>query len=231
MTTTPKMLWAALLTLTLSGCKKEVPEYRFTAEQLAWQPYRTGDVLRFGHARNGRIRTFRISKVDDRIESPYNCGGIALGGCPVSRLQYITVEAQRTDTVRYFRHSATTTAPSDSSAYNGSDPLLEMWLDDDHGSSATPVVVARLTWDFSALGGLPLQGVTAGTVVNDATVQVLPAVQLGGSSYGQTLLLTRPATVYQTYLRARPVRSLYYAKGHGVVGFVEQGADLWYRLP
>lgn len=30
--------------------------------------------------------------------------------------------------------------------------------------------------------------------------------------------------------RARPARLVYYAKGYGVVGFVE-GGTLWYRLP
>ena len=62
--------------LALVGCEKETPEYRLTAEQLAWQPYHVGDVLRFGQARTSKVRTFTIKEVDDRTETLCNnCGG------------------------------------------------------------------------------------------------------------------------------------------------------------
>lgn len=58
------------LLLGLASCTdKPVPEYRFTAEQLAWQPYRVGDVLRFGQARSNKVRTFIVTEVNDRLET------------------------------------------------------------------------------------------------------------------------------------------------------------------
>ena len=47
---------SCLLMLAVAGCKKqETPEYRLSVEQLAWQPYHAGDVLRFGQAHSRKV--------------------------------------------------------------------------------------------------------------------------------------------------------------------------------
>lgn len=79
-----------------------MPEYRFTAEQLAWQPYRVGDVLRFGQARSSKVRTFIVTEVNDRLETYSQSGNapVYLGPPSKSRLQAIDVQVRRTDTLR-----------------------------------------------------------------------------------------------------------------------------------
>jgi hypothetical protein len=49
----------------LAACTAPGPQYRFTADQLAWQPYQEGQVLRFGNARTATVRTYRVSRVVD----------------------------------------------------------------------------------------------------------------------------------------------------------------------
>jgi len=219
------------LLLGLTSCgDKPVPEYRFTTEQLAWQPYRLGDVLRFGQARSSKVRTFTVTEVNDRLET-YSQGGNApvyLGPPSKSRLQAIDVRVRRTDTLRYVLTSTSTLAKPDTIPYTGTDSVLS-WNVIDKNS-----VVAYVDWDIGFGSVLPLNWLTDGTTPSDTTY-FLPTLWLGGISYGPVVRLTNELSQFPLPIdygrpRARPARLVYYAKGYGVVGFVE-GGTLWYRLP
>jgi len=219
--------------LLATGCsKKETPEYRLSAEQLAWQPYRVGDVLRFGQARSSKVRTFTIKEIDDRMVTLCNnCGGgINLGPGSSSTSQQIRVDVLRTDTVRYIRSASSTPARPDSIPLTQGDALLEMGIDDNDGDG--PVVVqARLYWDFAFGNSLPVQEAVDGKAVSDTTARILPTLQAGGITYGPVIQLSNNSFAASASLpRTKPIRRLYYAKGVGVVAFLE-GGTLWYRLP
>ena len=220
------------LLLVLVGCgKKETPEYRLSAEQLAWQPYHVGDVLRFGQARSSKVRTFTIKAIDDRMVTLCNhCGGgISLGPGSSSTLQRIRVDVLRTDTVRYVRSASSTPARPDSIPLTQGDTLLEMGIDDNDGDS--PVVAqARLYWDFGFYSYLPVQEAVAGKVLPDTMARVLPSFQVGGVAYGPVIQVSNSRSTSVPLPRTKPLRRVYYAKGVGVVAFLE-GGTLWYRLP
>ena len=220
-----------LMSLLTAGCEKKTPEYRLTAEQLVWQPYRVGDVLRFGQARTSKVRTFAIGAVDDRMETYCNScgGGINLFPGGSSKLQQIRVDVRRTDTVRYVRTSSSTPTRPDSIPLTGATTLLDMGLDDEHGSGPA-TVQARIHWDFAFYNYLPIQQVVAGEALPDTTARLLPALRVGGASYGPVIQLSNSSYASALLPRTKPIRRLYYAKGVGVVAFVE-GGTLWYRLP
>jgi hypothetical protein len=218
--------------LLAAGCdKKETFEYRLSAEQLAWQPYHVGDVLRFGQARSSKVRTFAIRAIDDRMETYCNnCGGgINLGPGSSSTLQQIRVDVVRTDTVRYIPSPSSTPTRPDSIPLTQGDTLLEIGVDDNNGGG--PVVVqAQLHWDFGFYNYLPVQEAIASKAMPDTTARVLPSLQVGGSTYGPVIQLSNTPSYLGSLPRAKRARRLYYAKGVGVVAFLE-GNTLWYRLP
>lgn len=220
-----------MLGLGLASCADNpVPEYRFTTEQLAWQPYRVGDVLRFGQARSSKVRTFVVTELNDRLES-YSQGGNApvyLGPPSKSKGQAIDVLVRRTDTLRYVFTPTSTPARPDSIPYTGTTAVLSCYVFD------ARTVVAYVDWDIGFGSVLPLGELTDGTAPLDTMrLLLLPTLTLGGISYGPVVRLANqlsPAAPTFGFPRARPARLVYYAKGHGVVGFVEGGV-LWYRLP
>ena len=222
---------ASLLAFTVAGCgKKEDPEYRLTAEQLAWQPYRTGDVLRFGQARSSKVRTFVIGEINDRIQSYCNScgGGINLWPTGSSKVQEIRVDFRRTDTVRYMLSPSSTPTKPDSVPITYANTLLEMRLDNSHGSG--PVVVqSRIYWDSGFYNYLPVQEVIANQALPDTAAHVLASLQVGGLTYGPVIQLSNSTFASAPRPRTKPIRRLYYARGVGVVAFLE-GATLWYRL-
>lgn len=94
--------------------------------------------------------------------------------------------------------------------------------------------LAQVYWEIGFSSTLPLNQLTNGTAPPDTTL-FLPVLRLGGISYGPVVRLTNelsqfPLPTSYGIPRARPARLVYYAKGYGVVGFVE-GGTLWYRLP
>ncbi|WP_201983187.1 hypothetical protein [Hymenobacter rubidus] len=221
----------SLLLAGTTGCRKEAPEYRLTAEQLAWQPYHTGDVLRFGQARSSKVRTFVIGEVDDRIITHSNGGGIpTILSLPTSsKLQQVRVDVRRTDTVRYERVFSSTSTKPDSIPITGASTLLEMGTDDNHGSG-NAVVQSQLYWDFGFSNYLPIQEVVANQPLPDTTARVLPSLQVGGVTYGPVIQVSNSSYAGVPLPRTKPVRRLYYARDVGVVAFLE-GGTLWYRLP
>ena len=224
---------AVLLSSALAGCgERKTVENRLSAEELAWQPYRAGQVLRFGQDKSSKVRTYVVGDVNDELME-YSRGGNApvfLGLPTRYRIQTISVGAGRTDTVRYVRTSVSTIAKPDSGLYTGGYELLRFRAADDIDSSPP----AYLGWDIGFSSNFPLKEVAAGRVPADTAQQLLPALRLGGIEYGLVLRLANqlatPTGPYVSFPRNKPARRVYYAKGVGVVGFVE-GTTLWYRLP
>lgn len=210
-----RLIGAALLSLTLVACAKEpAVEYRLSAAQLAWQGYRAGQELRFGHARDGRVRTYRVVDVQDRLEKQFMGYGVAL---PFPRkaaplYQQITVRVQRTDTA--------------------AQQVLTLGLRYDPIYDLAPQLEAEAEWESFYYARLPIEAVNAGAPIDTLqyAARLLPAATLGPATYTQVIRVdNRP------YAGAAPLgrqtRRLYYAKGLGVVAFEEAGNDLWYRLP
>lgn len=68
---------AGLLSIAFMGCSEKPPiESRLSAEALAWQPYRVGQIMRFGQAKTNKVRTFAITEVNDGFVE-YSQGGNA----------------------------------------------------------------------------------------------------------------------------------------------------------
>lgn len=228
-----KLYLSAALILLVSGCSKQpVRVAKLSPEQLAWQPYRTGDVLRFGQARSNKVRTFVVEEVQDRLEQ-YTIGGNApaLLGSPLRvQVQSIDVRVRRTDTLRYMLSPTSTPSRPDSIPDVYARSLLTMTADDGAQGS-----YAYVDWDFGFSSSLPLNEVLAGRLLPDTTQRLYPTLlatlRLGGIDYGSVLRVPNAWTALPAgYPRNKPAQLVYYAKGFGVVGFIE-GSTLWYRLP
>ncbi len=202
---TTTFLFASLFTLLLYGCEKApAVEHKLSAEQLTWQPYRAGDILRFGHARDNKVRTYRITEVRDTTDS---FSGIFFGTRPI--YQHIVVMAQRTDTV------------------SRPEQVLEINLAPITPSFIQPLW-ARVSWE-SCSTSLPIDKLNEGTPLDTVDYKGIRLLQL--ATFGPTI---HAQVVHMTdYYRgpgAQPAH-IYYARNKGVVAFKEGGTDLWYRLP
>lgn len=209
------LLGGAFLLLTLTSCSKApAVEYRLSAEQLAWQGYQVGQELRFGHARDSRERTYRVTEIRDVMEKQR--GGINWTIFPSKEsplCQHTTVVVQRTDSLSQPR------------------PVLDLEL---YAQGADPVQLrAEAEWETFYYARLPLNEVIKGLPIDTLEYQypstvLLPMVALGPANYTQVIQIdNRRGTVPVP----RQTRRLYYARGKGVVAFTEAGNDLWYRLP
>jgi hypothetical protein len=209
----------------LSSCESPGPQYRFSDEQRAWQPYHPGDVLRFGHAQDSRVRTYRIIDVDDHMEEARNVG-ISLGkGHPM--YEEVTVRAERMDTTLYY-YCGASGQPLDSMLFQTI--ALNMTLYNPTGGM--PLLQASCGWDYSAYSrSLPLDSAIAGAQLDYLTLKILPKVTLGGIDYGQTIWQALDYGSQQSTRRYKLIRQLYYTREKGVVAFEEDGTGLWYRLP
>ena len=209
----------------LSSCESPGPQYRFSDEQRTWQPYHMGDVLRFGHAQDSRVRTYRIVHVDNHMQEARDFG-ISLGkGRP--DYEEVIVRAERTDTTLYYYRGATG-QPLDSILFQT--VALDMSLYSPTGGM--PMLRANCGWDYSAYSrSLPLDSAIAGAQLDYPTLKILPQVTLGGIHYGQTIWQTLDYGSQQSTRRYKLIRQLYYAREKGIVAFEEDGTGLWYRLP
>ena len=86
---------AAMVLLCLLGACSDPKEYRLTPEQLAWQGYQAGEVIHFGRARDGQVRTYKVTDIKDELRTQHV--GITLGKPP--KFQEISVSVQRIDTI------------------------------------------------------------------------------------------------------------------------------------
>ena len=210
----------AFLLLTLTSCPKSpAVEYRLSAEQLAWQGYQIGEELRFGHAQDSRVRTYRVTEIRDQMEKQYTGGGGP--GLPFPRkesplCQHRTVVALRTDSL--YRPL----------------PILDLQLSTDGGYDR-PLLRAEAEWETFGYAPLPLDNIINGTPIDTLYgyrpgTRLLASATLGPATYSQVIRVdNRPAP--GTAPLGRSTRRLYYARGKGVVAFEEAGNDLWYRLP
>lgn len=198
--------------LVLAGCAGPPEEYRLTSQQLAWQPYQAGQVLRFAQRPGGPVRTYRIANVDDQLVKQSQ--GINFTLLPRSDIlcQQVAVTAQRLDT---------TAQPT---------TVLDFALNYYAGD-----ITFRPTagWDgFNAYDSLPIDSVNKGVAFDSLRytgIRLLQTAAFGGITYGpvlRILIFSSSATPVKGALRV-----LYYAKGAGVVAFEEVGRGLWYRLP
>jgi len=205
----------------LAACNSPGPEYHFTADQLAWQPYQDGQVLRFGNSRTAAVRTYRVTQVYDVLVQ--QSGGWGLKPFPHQEppsFQTITVLLQRTDSLG-----------SEFEAFG-------LRFDFDHPSIVPGnelLVEAYLNWDTllntSAAAILPVDELNQGLPLDTTRyhgIRLLPTRTLGPATY---------APVVQYILRGRPypgntnsITELYVTKVNGVVGFVQRNT-LWYRIP
>ncbi|WBA43783.1 hypothetical protein [Hymenobacter canadensis] len=204
----------ALLGL-VSGCAKDpAQEFKLSAEQLAWQPYRTGEVLRFGHDKSSKIRTYRVIEVQDRMETQYQSGSwLPFPQKEPPLYQYLTIKVQRTDS---------TSQP---------------WVALDMHLYSMPVggieLRAAAEWESFYNTYLPIDSVNAGVSIDTLYypgIKLLPTVRLGPTTHPQVIFCRNK---YPNSIPAGGKRNryLYYAKRKGVVGFQEDGSGLWYRLP
>lgn len=199
--------------------KEPAAQYRLSKEQLAWQGYHQGEVLRFGHAQNSQVRTYRITEVRDHMEEQYvQAGWLPLPQKAAPFCQHLTVTAQRTDSI-----------------YS---PLrvLDLELLLDQGTYDHPVLRAKAEWEHFFYGRLPIDEVNQGAQIDTTSYQYpgtifLSSATLGPATYAQVLHLANRYPYGPAPTGSRPTRHLYYARGKGVVAYEEAGTGLWYRLP
>lgn len=207
-----KYLLAAAGCLLLASCSKPPEEYRLTSQQLAWQPYQTGQQLRFAQRPAGPVRAYRISNVADYLERQNT--GINFTILPSRKIdcQHVEVRAQRTDTT-----AQNTLVLNYELGYYAGDISLR----------------AAIGWDkVEAYQMIPLDSIIKGVAFDSLQypgVRRLQTAAFGGTTYGPVLRVL-------PYLPPGPpargsLRAIYFAKGAGVVAFEETGAGLWYRLP
>ncbi|SDX32278.1 hypothetical protein [Hymenobacter psychrophilus] len=192
--------------------------YRFTTEQLAWQPYWVGQVVRFGRIQDARVRTYQVTEVKDRLEeqsSPPVFIVVPFGGAKKAPLaQHITVRAQRTDSI---------TIPA---------PILDLGLSYsvDGRLIFSP---SQIRWEGFYGANLPIDSVSIGRPINSLyypDAELLPTATFGSVTYRQVFKVQNPYPKF-TPAGTKTVMQLYYAREKGLVAFEEEGTGLWYRLP
>ena len=194
--------------LALTSCAKDPIEHRLSADQLAWQPYRMNDVLRFGNGRSSQVRTYRITSLQDQMERQYT--GTNFTPFPSSKhdCQHLTALVQRTDSAA----------------------VVETAIDLELSYYDELTLRAAAGWDNCYPAPLPLDEINQGLPIDTLRypgTALLPTFKSGPATYGPVIRITYR---YPTTVPNKPTRQLYCAKGYGVVGFVE-GTTLWYRLP
>lgn len=206
------LLVSSLLAGGLAACSAEPSlQYHLTPEQLAWQGYQAGQVLRFGNRRTAAVRTYQVVQVNDELIDGGKSGSL-LPWAPKAayRFQSICALLQRTDTASQ-QFTAVQLSPN---LIGVGDPSRASCLVNWPG---LPIEAVLPVDELNQ--GVPLDTLQYGAVV-------LPAATFGPATYAQVVQLTR-----RHYQGSGPGMTIYYAKGQGVVAFAEQKTGLWYRLP
>ncbi|WP_375418330.1 hypothetical protein [uncultured Hymenobacter sp.] len=214
------LTFSGLILFGFTACttdKEPAPEYRLSQEQLAWQGYRQGEVLRFGRRPNGPVRTYRITAVQDRIDTLYvRAGWLPLPQAEPPRYQHVTVMAQRTDSSAFARQ------------------ILDMEMWPDRNANYQPTLRVQAGWEAFTDAMLPLAEVNKRTPIDTLKhpgTELLPSATFGPTTYSQVIHAVNRYRSGLPPAGIRPTRHLYYVRGKGVVAFVEDGTGLWYRLP
>jgi hypothetical protein len=209
-------IWvASAVLLGLSSCSKDPVRYRLSKDQLAWQGYQEGEVLRFGHDRDSKVRTYRVTGVEDRMVSQSSGTGWSFFGSDNSpQYQRLTVMVQRTD--------------------SASEALWAFDLELNYDADKQVKLDASAQWGPLLYGLLPLdelnQGVTPDPVAFPAT-ELLPSATFGASTYAQVIHITNQYPYGPQLPGFLSTCHFYYAKGKGVVAYESDGSGQWYRLP
>lgn len=201
---------AATILFTVTSCARK-EEYRLIEEQLAWQGYRIGQELRFGHAQDGQVRTYQVTDVQDRMESQYTGYTVSLFVAPDIDCQQINVTVQRTDSV--FRPQT----------------ALKLGLHYDEAND-TLKLEAQTDWEAAYSVYLPIDSLSQGAPIDTLNYYYRSARLLTSATFG-TVTYSQVIHVKPYQHGSRAIQNLYYAKGKGVVAFEEKGSGLWYRLP
>lgn len=208
------------LLLAFTACSpvsEPAPQYKLSAAQLAWQGYHQGEVLRFGNSQSSKVRTYRITEVEDRLDSVYiRSGWLPLPQKEAPVYQHITVLAQRTDS---------TYSPQQ---------ILDLQIQLDRSTYDHPTLRAVAQWGSFYYAQLPIDAANSNAPLDSVSypgTKLLPSVTLGPVTYSHVLHVLNRTPDGPTSAGSRTTRQLYYAQGKGVVAFVETGTGLWYRLP
>ena len=211
---------SVLLTTAFSSDRSR---HALSAEQLEWQGYRVGEVLRFGHAGSAYVRTYEVKSVKTRFKGD--------GAGLFNTFQTLTALVQRTDSIHEPFEGVVLELRS--GRYEGEETSLETYCE----------------WDGLHGGGLPVSevltgkkevkeyqsGIMYGSAGPDTlayrSAELLPSVVLGGRTHQQVIHIANLLRKPRKARRRKEIQHLYYARQHGVVGFEEDGSDLWYRLP
>ncbi len=196
----------------MAACTSPSPEYRFTADQLAWQPYQEGQVLRFGNSQTAAVRTYRVTRILDNMDR--QSSGWRFKSQP--SFQRIGVFMQRADSLgnefyslgMHFDFSSPAVVPGNE------------WL-----------VNASLEWDTPPEARLPIDELNQGLPLDTTRyygVRLLPVYTLGPATY--TAVVRYRLTPWPNSNVSNPTTALYLTKTNGVVGFVQRNT-LWYRIP
>ena len=201
---------AALLSLFLPSCSKDPVQYRLSSEQLAWQGYRSGEVLRFGNSQNSKVRSYQVAEVVNQMDK---ASGIYFGSAP--EYQSVTVRVQRTDSVVASQQVFKLRMPEVNLEGNPLNAVVE--------------------WESFYNTRLPVDVVNSGLPIDTTNsrypgTRLLPSVVLGPTAHEQVIRVDNIQSASAAPLTTQ-TRRLYYAKGKGVVAFVEANGTLWYRLP
>ncbi|MGI4759508.1 MAG: hypothetical protein ACRYF0_02290 [Janthinobacterium lividum] len=201
----------------LASCSKTPGvNYPLSAERLAWQPYREGQVVRYANSRTAAVRTYAVTKVFDRLEKER----VGINWVPLlpsrepDEYQNVTVTMQRTDSV-----GASFTVVD---LVHSGDP-----------SYANGFFLARAGWETLGPGPLPLDELNQG-VSFDTTqyrgVKVVPTIKLGSAIYSNVLEI-KNLYAGASSLGLPTTTRIYYAKQRGVLAFEDKATGLWSLVP
>lgn len=218
-TTLPLRLFSGAVLLLMPALPAK--RYPLTPEQLAWQPYRKDQVLRFGHAQDAYVRTYKVKSVRSKFVKD---------GPNPGQFETLLVVVQRTDT---------TAKPFDALE-------LELFASDEQEGAASLKVYAG--WDNYG-SSMPvekiLQGITPAReytrstmgrvgsseveVIADESAELVPSYTLGGKTYPQVVRIDNRLDPTKQRLRYT-FRHLYFSRALGVVGFEGTTGGEWYRV-
>jgi hypothetical protein len=203
--------------LFLASCSKTPGvKYPLSADRLAWQPYREGQVVRYVNSRTAATRTYTVTKVFDRLEKER----LGINWVPLlpsrepDEYQNVTVTMQRTDSAGY------------------SFTVVDLVRSGDP-SYATGLFFAAVGWETLGNGQLPIDELNQGLPYDTTQyrgVKVLPTLTLGSNTYNNVLEIKSLYT--GTISPGLPTTTrVYYAKQLGVLAFDDKATGRWYRLP
>jgi hypothetical protein len=204
--------------LLLASCSKTPGvKYLLSADRLAWQPYREGQVVRYANSRTGAVRSYTVIKVADYLEKERL--GInwvpLLGSREPDEYQNVAVTMQRTDSVGYGFTAVSLTQSKGPGSPTGS------------------FFMATAGWETLGTAPLPVDELNQGLPFDTTQyrgIKVLPTVALGSGTYSNVLEIRSPYAGSISSGLPTTTR-MYYAKQRGVLAFEDKATGLWSVVP